>query len=167
MPVFKAATDEQRELYRNLFNMLQNDLSSYSRRLRAVDGTGYFERGAVDRLFGHAPGVTPYLVYAGRRVAGLLVLATAPYVGTGCDYAIREFFVLGCHRGSGLAEAACRELFATHPGWYWLEVLRGNARAAAFWDKITARYAAVLRRSRTAHTEVYRFRTRARPGGAD
>lgn len=138
----KVATIENKECYKNLFNILHNDISPYNDELKDVDENGYFDEQAVDVYFENNESVIPYLIYSDEKIAGAVVLSKPPYVKPGCDYCIQELVILGLYRGKSVAEEAISSIFKEYnnKGKYCVIVLKENKRAMGFWSKIINKY---------------------------
>ena len=130
------AQEKDKELYRNIFNMYQNELSQYSDEFQELDEKGYFCANTVDIYFENIESVIPYIVMAENHIIGILVLTKPPYVKQGFDYCIQEFFLIGNSRGKGIADAVLHELSRMYPGKYCFIVLNNNLRAIKFWNRI-------------------------------
>ena len=158
MVQIKSAVEEDRELYRNMFNMYQNDLSAYFDDFYEVDKNGYYDYNTIDEYFVDDNSITPFIIEYEKRSVGVLVLTTSPYVKQGCDYCIQEFFLLGYYRGKGIAEQVCKELFNKFHGKYCILVLNKNKRAICFWEKITAKNATFLSKTESdKNAVIYEF----------
>lgn len=137
----KLATDKDKELYRNLFNMYHNDLAPYCDDLVEVDDEGYYDKQGVECYFNEDENIIPFVITKNDKVIGVIVLTRPPYVKSGCDYCIQEFFILNSHRGKNVAEEVCKQLTEKYAGKYCLMVLNKNTRAINFWRKFTDKYA--------------------------
>lgn len=140
----RIATDKDKELYRNLFNMYHNDLAPYCDDLTEVDEEGYYDKQAVDCYFNGDENIIPYVIMKNDKAVGVIVLTKPPYVKLGCDYCIQEFFVLNSFRGKNVAEEVCKQLTDKYTGKYCLIVLNKNTRAINFWRKFTDKYTAKM-----------------------
>lgn len=130
------AQEKDKELYRNVFNMYQNELSQYFDEFKELDENGYFDASTVEVYFENNEAVFPYIVMNEGHIIGILVLSKHPYVKQGCDYCIQEFFLIGNSRGKGIADGILHELFTMYPGKYCFVVLNQNLRAMKFWNRI-------------------------------
>ena len=134
----EPVTAANEQAFRSLYNLYLHDLAQYQHDV-GVDEQGCFDANVVDELKAHADqGVALSLIRSNGRIAGLLVHSTPPLVKPGNDLHLHELFVLNQFRGSGVARAAARALFTSHPGHYGLSVLASNTRALAFWDRLLA-----------------------------
>ncbi len=133
------ATAADREFYRNVFNMYQNELSQYFDEYRQLDERGYFDRETVDTYFEGSESIVPYIVLHNGKRVGIVVITSPPYTRAGCDWCIQEMFLICSCRGSGVAAAVCEKLFSLHPGRYCLAALSQNKRAVRFWQSLTQR----------------------------
>lgn len=137
----RIAGVKDKELYRNLFNMYHNDLAPYCDDLIEVDDEGYYDKQAVECYFNEDENIIPYVLMRNDKAVGVIVLTRPPYVKSGCDYCIQEFFVLNSFRGKNVAEEVCKQLIDEYKGKYCLTVLNKNTRAINFWKKFTDKYA--------------------------
>jgi predicted acetyltransferase len=141
----RAANESDKELYKNLFNMYQNELSPYLSDLYSeVDENGYFDKDTVDCYFNDNENVFPFIITVNAKIAGCVVLSKPPYVKPGCNYCIQELFVLGLYRGKGVAEAACNYLMKKYKGKYCILVLKENIRAIKFWQKFISKNTVII-----------------------
>lgn len=83
MVQIKLAAEEDRELYRNMFNMYQNDLSAYLDDFYEVDKNGYYDYNTIDEYFVDDSSITPFVIEYKKRIIGVFVLTTSPYVKPG------------------------------------------------------------------------------------
>lgn len=125
-------------LYRNLFNMYQNELSVYytNGEFSYVDENGYFNAASVNEIFPPDDAILPYVITGDEKNIGLLLVTKKPYARF--DYQIEELFLVRAARGTGSAQEALLAFFGAHPGTYTLEVFRNNERAYRFWKKLIA-----------------------------
>lgn len=137
----RVATDKDKELYRNLFNMYHNDLAPYCDDLIEVDNEGYYDKQAIECYFNKDENIIPYVITKNDKAVGIIVLTKPPYAKSGCDYCIQEFFILNSLRGKNVAEEVCKQLTEKYTGKYCLLVLNKNIRAYKFWKKFTDKYA--------------------------
>ena len=136
----RVASEKDRNLYKNMFNMYQNELGLYCGEFQDVDGNGYYDAASTDMFFCGDRSVMPLVIeYDGRNV-GLAVVTVAPYCPEGYDFCIQEFFVVGYYRGKGIAEAAIRWLFGAMRGKYAAAVQEKNERAAEFFKAVFSSY---------------------------
>ena len=144
MVKLRIANDNDKELYRNMFNMYHNDISPYNNDFLEIDGNGYFEKDAIDCYFDGNESVKPYIIAFNNKTAGCIVLSRPPFVKPGCDYCIQELFLLGLYRGKGIAESACLYLMKEYKGRYCIIILKENHRAMSFWRKLIAKNAVFI-----------------------
>lgn len=136
----KLAGKENKELYKNFFNILQNEFSEYNDEFCKVDEQGYFSKDTVDVYFKGDEKILPYLIYENDNVAGLVVLTKSPFTKKGCDFCIQEIFMLNYYRHKNISTEACKQLFDTYKGKYCLMVFKENKKAVNFWNKIIINY---------------------------
>ena len=134
--------ENDREVFRNLFNLYQHDLSMIADFLfPTVDERGFYDYETIEEYFASNAlcqgKLFMYLITADGNIAGFCLLTQAPYViKAGCDYCINEFFIIGSYRKKGIAREACKVIFERHPGRYCFEVIDSNVRAKSFWKKL-------------------------------
>ena len=132
--------ESDKELFRNLFNLYQHDLSMIADFLFPnVDARGFYDYETVEEFynFKDQDKLLMYLITVDDNIAGFCLLTKAPYVlKKDCDYCINEFFIIGSYRGKGIVYEICKVIFAQHPGRYSLEVIDANVRAMSFWKKL-------------------------------
>ena len=136
--------EDDREVFRNLFNLYQHDLSMIADFLfPTVDKRGFYDYETIEEYFSSSAlsqgKLFMYLIIVDDNIAGFCLLTKAPYViKAGCDYCINEFFIIGSYRRKGIAREACKVIFKQHPGRYCFEVIDNNDRAKSFWKKLIA-----------------------------
>ena len=79
----RLATNKDKELYRNLFNMYHNDLAPYCDDLVEVDDEGYYDEQAVECYFTEDENILPYVIMNNNKVVGVIILTRPPYVKAG------------------------------------------------------------------------------------
>lgn len=136
MVTLVKAESENKEYYKNVFNIYQNELSLFLDDFDQLDNNGYFDCDTVDEYFQGNIAIIPFVVKSDDKNIGVLVLSKSPYVKKGCDYCIQEFFIIGSCRGKGIATEAINLLFMEYPGKYCFVVIKNNIRAIKFWDKV-------------------------------
>jgi len=121
-----------KEVFRNLVNLYQHDLSMIAAFLfPTVDEKGFYDYETIEEYFTSKAIVEGklflYLIMHNDNIAGFCVLTKAPYVlKTDCDYCINEFFIIGSYRRKGIAHEACKVIFEQHPGRYCFEMIDYN-----------------------------------------
>ncbi|GFN32910.1 hypothetical protein PCURB6_31700 [Paenibacillus curdlanolyticus] len=102
------------------------------------------EQNRVFDIWWEKPGVLfPYLIRVDGLPAGLVFVATAPYLPCQdyTDYYLNEFFLMRQYRGQGVGEEAVRQVIGLLPPGQW-EVhtnrTERNGRAIGFWRKTLA-----------------------------
>lgn len=159
----KIITEDDKELFRNLFNLYQHDLSIMADFLfPRVDTKGFYDYETVDEFyrFKDQEKLLMYLMTVDDNIAGFCLLTKAPYVlKADCDYCINEFFIIGSYRKKGIASDVCQMLFEQHSGRYSLEVIDANVRAKSFWQKLIAEVGTeVVIEETTAHENGQEFK---------
>ena len=135
------ADAKYKELYRNLFNMYQNELAQYNSSYQWVDDEGYFDKELVDIYFQNDPAIYPMIIKWNGHNVGVVVITKAPLVKDNCDYCIQEFYLIQSCRGKGIAQEVSKQLFKILKGRICLSVLNRNYRAIAYWDKVLSQHA--------------------------
>lgn len=131
----RVAREEDGTLYKNLFNIYQNELGMYCGEFQDVDSAGYFDEGYTQAFFKGDPSVIPLVIEYDGRIVGFAVVTAAPYCPEGYDFCMQELFVVGYYRGKGVAEAAVERLFSAVKGRYVAAVPENNGRAVGFFRK--------------------------------
>ena len=147
MITLRKAGPKDETLYKNLFNLYQNDLSVFytDGTFSRVDANGYFDADTVREIFPPDASILPFVIEDDRHIIGLLLITRPPYAEH--DYCVEELYLVRAQRGKGKAEAAVESFFRTHPGVYTLEVFRENAPAVRFWQKLIAGKGRLLARA--------------------
>lgn len=140
----KIAKNKDKELYRNMFNMLHNDISQYNNELLEIDEDGYFDKDTIECYFASNENVFTYVIMYNNKIAGCVVISKPPYAKPGCDFCIQELFVLGLYRGKDVASGACIHLLEKYKGRYCVIVLKENNRAMKFWRKLIDKKAIMI-----------------------
>ncbi len=97
-----------------------------------VDETGCFPYLYLD-LYWREPGRLPFLIRAGGRIAGFVLVNQWFASGQPGDHCVAEFFILRKYRRAGLGTAAARGLFTMLPGVWEVPIAHYNAAAQRFW----------------------------------
>ena len=132
----RPATERDRSLIENLFNLYRNDLNQYCGGFEYLDAEGWFDRGIADELLPFGDGVETYLICEGERNLGLVTVTDASYALEGCQWCFQELYLIRPARGRGLARAACETLLKQKPGRWCLSVYKKNLPARKFWDAL-------------------------------
>jgi predicted acetyltransferase len=116
--------------------VLANLVQFYCYELSAVRGYEVTEHGLyVPRYLDHyflEPERDAYFV---RHETALAGFALARGLSTG-DREVAEFFVMRRHRRAGVGRRAAGQLFAMHPGRWFVAFDDENRDAAAFWSSV-------------------------------
>ncbi len=131
----RVATVADKELYKNLFNMYQNELGLYFGEYQDVDENGYFDNHSTEIFFSGDKSLMPLIITYDERIVGFIVVAAPPYVAEGCDFCIQEMFVVGYYRGKNIALSAIKALFELIKGKYCAAPPTANSRAVGFFRK--------------------------------
>ena len=89
------------------------------------------------------PGVLfPYLIRVNGVPAGFNLIAARSRLPAGidADFVVHEFFVVHCHRSSGVAEQAAIQGFEKHHGRWEVVTYPNHDRGIGFWKKVLGRY---------------------------
>lgn len=152
-----VADKKYKELYRNLFNMYQNELSQYFTSYQWVDNEGYFDKDTVEIYFQNNPLIYPLVIKWNGKNVGVMVVTKGSFPKGKCDYCIQDFFIIQSCRGKGVAEKACKLVFDKLKGNYSLRVLKRNHRAIAYWDKILSQCATKVQADVNEEDLIYKF----------
>ena len=157
MITLHAIDENSKELFRQLFNLYHHDLALLDPSLfPAIDDKGFYDYTAIEEYFNPEirDKIFLYLIRCDDGIAGFCVISQAPYVKTGCDYCIQEFFITGNRRRQGLGREACQTLFTRHQGRYSLYVIEENITAQTFWTKLIGEVGReiVMEKDRTVFT---------------
>ncbi|MBP5193815.1 MAG: GNAT family N-acetyltransferase [Clostridia bacterium] len=136
----RIATEDDRSLYKNLFNAYQNELGLYCSEYQDVDCNGYYDAAYTDAFFSGDKSLMPLVIECDERIVGFAVIAVSPYCPDEFDFCIQEFFVVGYYRGKGVADAALDGIFGAMKGKYVAAVLNKNQRAKDFFRRAFAPY---------------------------
>ena len=84
----------------------------------------------------------PFIIFADRKPAGFILIASGKYSPEGTDYFVHEFFLLRPHRGKNIAEIAAKEVFDRFRGTWALYTnpTDQNRKAQTFWRKTVSTY---------------------------
>ena len=136
----RVATEEDKSLYKNLFNAYQNELGLYCAEYQDVDCNGYYDAASTDVFFSGDKSLMPLVIECDGRVVGFAVIAVSPYCPEEYDFCVQEFFVVGYYRGKGVAQAALGGITGMLKGRYVAAVLNKNQRAKDFFRKAFGAY---------------------------
>ena len=140
--ILERVDEKTRETFVNVFNIYHHDRASLlPEEYQAVDDAGYYDKPNTVSIMSDYPTdkVLLYIIKHDDKVAGFVVLASAPYTKRGSDYAIVDFFVLNNFRNKGIATRACEWLFSKYPGRYWMEIIKKDSNAITFWINLIAK----------------------------
>ena len=140
----RPASEKDRALIKNIFNMYQNELSVYSDDFLYLDENGYFAPDTADEILPFGDGVFPHIITHNGKNIGFIMATDKRYAPDGADYSLEEIFLVRPFRGTGAAQAAVHMLMASRPGKWSLEVYGENGRALSFWRKLTQEKGSVL-----------------------
>jgi predicted acetyltransferase len=134
----KEASLDQKSILRNLLELYLYDFSEYIDIEVGEDGLyGY----PPLEYYWNEPGRHAFLVRAGGRLAGFVLVRTHPPGPDGGEVrSIAEFFILRKYRRKGLGEEVARRIFDRFPGDWRVAQIVENPQATAFWRKVIDRY---------------------------
>ena len=132
----QRASERDRSLIENLFNLYRNDLNAYCGDFPCLDAEGYFEKGIADELLPFGDGVETYIIREGEMRFGLIVVTDSSYALSGCDWRFQELYLIRPARGRGIASAAAKQLLKEKGGRWCLSVYKLNHPARRFWDRL-------------------------------
>ena len=104
MTQLRPAKEADRELLRNMFNLMHAELAPFTRELHSVDERGYFEPAAADAYLAGEDCARAHVILEEGRTAGIVAMTAAPYAKPGCDYCLQEVYVLAPHARAGRSE---------------------------------------------------------------
>lgn len=137
----RVATAQDKELFKNLFNMYHNELGLYCTEFQDVDGNGYFDSHYSEAYFSGDKFLMPMVIEHDERIVGFAVVSIPPYCAPNCDFCLQEFFIVGYYRGSGVSVNAMKEIFNLFKGRFCAATLKNNDRAIDFLRKSFGEYA--------------------------
>ncbi len=129
----RVASAEDKTLYKNLFNIYQNELGLYCSEFQDVDALGYYDSRSTDVFFAGDEAIIPLIIDYCGRIVGFTVITLPPYCPDAFDYCIQEFFIVGYYRGKGVAQAAINAIFDLLNGNFVAAVQTKNVRACVFF----------------------------------
>lgn len=136
MTQLRPAVARDRELLRNMFNLMHAELAPFMRELTDIDENGYFDASAADAYLAGDERARAYFIMENERTAGVIAMTSAPYAKPGCDYCLQEIYVLPHMRGQGAASAACRALLSAYLGRWCCIALTNNVRGLKFCEDV-------------------------------
>lgn len=128
------AQSAEKKTIENLLSLYLHDMSQFAPFLK-IGSDGRFRYQNID-LYWENHGLTPFLIKAENRLAGLILFNSSPYVPDEIDYGIHEFFILARLRRRGLGKAVLKRLFGMFPGKYYVAQLTSNQPAIEFWHRV-------------------------------
>ena len=140
----RPATEGDRNLIENLFNLYRNDLNQYCGDFEFLDEDGYFEKGIADELLPFGDGVETFILCEGNKNLGLITVTDERYALEGCKWRFQELYLIRPARGRGLAHEAVRRLLKQKPGRWCLSVYKTNHPARKFWNSVIEEYGTLL-----------------------
>jgi len=127
----RPATARDRPVVARLFAAYQREIAAFD---STIDPGLEFEEVWLEK-----PGeLFPFLILEGGEPVGLLLVYGKRYAGAAGDpgdFSVYALYLQEQQRGSGLAEAAVRDLLAAAPGEWCAQVLARNGPAMRFWDR--------------------------------
>ncbi len=80
----------------------------------------------------------PYLIKLDEKIAGFALIRPFPYENDRIE--IGEFFIIKKFTRKGIGTQVAKYLFDTYRGKWLIRVLKDNASASSFWNKIIDEY---------------------------
>ncbi len=132
------AAETDAPLLANLLELYAHDLSDAFALDIGADGKFGYPRlplywSEPDRRF-------PFLIRAGAKVAGFVLVTRGSPLGSDTDLDVTEFFVLRRHRRSGVGRQAAMGLWDQRPGHWIVRVADCNHAALPFWSAVIDDY---------------------------
>jgi predicted acetyltransferase len=165
-----ASTPKTTYIIKNLYPLYLHDLSEFSGELPNEHGVieptpvrSLAEQSDVQNVWWTKPGVLfPFLIRVDGRPAGFCMVAAAPHVPEGVQYAIKEFFLLRPYRGRGIGRSAAVQALNDFRGKWEVQVLPANVPAHRFWlrtigDYTSGRFRQSLEQGDGRAMQVFRF----------
>jgi predicted acetyltransferase len=132
------ATLADKPVLGNLLELYQHDFTEFDGRDIPADGR--FGYRYLDDYWTE-PGRHAFLIRAGGRIAGFVLLRRAPSaVADGEVMDVAEFFVMRKYRGHGVGAEAARRAFDRFPGRWEVREIAANLPAQAFWRNVIGAY---------------------------
>ncbi len=137
-------------LIKNLYPLYAHDMSAFT----SLDPNphGVFETPEIRSLgeqgellnawWERPEALHPYLIRVGPAATpvGFAMVAEPPFIPSGGDYYMHEFFVVQSVRGTGVAQHAAIRVFERFAGRWEIQALRNNRRARSFWLRVVTDY---------------------------
>lgn len=121
------ASQSERDVVGQLLELNAYEFSRLDRR--AIGSDGRYGYRYLDAYWSE-PDRFPYLVRAGRELAGLALVSRI-----GSVMHMSEFLILPRFRRAGVGTAAAGQVFAKHPGSWQVRQLAGHDQATNFWRR--------------------------------
>ena len=127
------APPEQEPVLANMLELYAHDFSEFFDLRLGADGRFGYERLP---LYWTEPGRHPFLIKAGGRLAGFVLVRRGSGVSGDADvWDVAEFFVIRGLRGRGVGAEAAHEVWRRFPGRWEVRVMGRNRKAKGFWAR--------------------------------
>lgn len=137
--ILPVHSPDERTVLGNLFELYLYDFSTVEALPLGPDGR--FSRPDMLQPYWDEPGRHPFLVRLDGAPAGFaLVKRGSALAGDPQAMDLAEFFILRCHRRSGIGRQAAMLVWDRFPGRWLVRVLAANTPALAFWERVIALY---------------------------
>ncbi len=133
MKLVKAVTMEK--AFINLFNIYAHELSRYNPWLGTqIDLDGNYLSEDVKQYLSDKSN-DAYCIIKENRPIGFVVFSYSDDADEKVCY-IAEIFLLETSRGMGISKCICKDFWSKHNGTCRLHVLKKNASAAIYWERL-------------------------------
>lgn len=127
------ASREQGPVLTNMLELYAHDFSEFVELRVGADGRFGYEH---LHLYWEEPGRHPFLIKAGGRLAGFVLVRRGSGVsGDAGVWDVAEFFVLRGLRRLGVGKRAAHEVWRRFPGTWEVRVIDRNRKAKEFWAR--------------------------------
>jgi predicted acetyltransferase len=127
------ALPEQEPALANMIELYAHDFSEFVDLKLGPDGRFGYEH---LHLYWEEPGRHPFLVKAGGRLAGFVLVRRGSEVSGDADvWDVAEFFVARGFRRLGVGTQAAHEIWRMFPGRWEVRVMGWNRKAKEFWAR--------------------------------
>ena len=91
MTQLRPAKEADRELLRNMFNLMHAELAPFTRELHSVDERGYFEPAAADAYLAGEDCARAHVILEEGRTAGIVAMTARRMPSRGAITACRRY----------------------------------------------------------------------------
>lgn len=129
------------EWVRNVYPLYLHDLSEYDNSYYHLNEHGCWEPDHLSSWLVHDYSF-PHLIKWNTQKVGFAFVAKSPfpYMSSGVDYRMAEFFVLRSFRRIGIGRAAAHTIFDLYTGTWEVTELPRNNRALLFWRAVISEH---------------------------